>query len=453
MQTNSLPGKIMCSQKTKDLLVEDGKEDWIIPRDELLDVKGKGKMQCYWVTQSGQGYTKRRSSSSSDRSELESARQVSWLSEMFVGIINDLLEERAKIGVAPNQETLLQPSRCLEHPRDEVTETIILPRKMDPSITKFKTRGKAATTNLITPEVTKQLTKYIEAVGNLYRNNPFHNFKHACHVVMATKKMLSRIAASCELTSDRLTQVAIIFSALIHDVDHPGVSNTQLVIEKTYEAVSYDCKSVSEQNSVTIAWNLLMNPEFDELRKVLMPTDFEKQRFRQVVVNCVIATDLFDYELKTFRENRWSKAFETDENNISNDNKDNSNRRAAIIIELIIQASDVSHTMQHWQVYQEWNHKLFHEMYVAFQSGRLDKDPSIGWYDGELWFFDNYIIPLAHKLRTCGVFGVSCDELLTYAVDNRFEWASKGKDIVKHLVETFSKVSLTNDQDREQANA
>ena len=71
---------------------------------------------------------------------------------------------------------------------------------------------------------------------------------------------------------------------------------------------------------------------------------------------------------------------------------------------------------------------------TAFISGRADKDPSIGWYEGELWFFDNYIIPLAKKLKTCGVFGVSCDELLDYAVDNRVEWAAKGRDIVEDHV-------------------
>lgn len=53
---------------------------------------------------------------------------------------------------------------------------------------------------------------------------------------------------------------------------------------------------------------------------------------------------------------------------------------------------------------------------------------------GELWFFDFYVIPLAKKLAECGVFGVSSDEYLAYAVANRDEWASKGKDIVAVMV-------------------
>ena len=65
--------------------------------------------------------------------------------------------------------------------------------------------------------------------------------------------------------------------------------------------------------------------------------------------------------------------------------------RATIVMEHIIQASDVSHTMQHWHVYIKWNTRLFKEMYAAYQVGRMNKDPSTFWYNGELGFFDNYI--------------------------------------------------------------
>ena len=50
-------------------------------------------------------------------------------------------------------------------------------------------------------------------------------------------------------------------------------------------------------------------------------------------------------------------------------------------------------------------------------------------------FFDNYIIPLAKKLKDCGVFGVSSDEYLDYAVQNRAEWEERGQEIVASFVE------------------
>jgi hypothetical protein len=63
----------------------------------------------------------------------------------------------------------------------------------------------------------------------------------------------------------------------------------------------------------------------------------------------------------------------------------------------------------------------------------------LGWYGGEIWFFDNYVIPLARKVEECGVFGVSSDECLNYAVPNRKEWEEKGKDIVKEMGERYHK--------------
>lgn len=104
------------------------------------------------------------------------------------------------------------------------------------------------------------------------------------------------------------------------------------------------------------------------------------------------------------------------------DDANMTNRKATIVIEHLIQASDVAHTMQHWHIYRKWNERFFVECYQAYKDGRAEKDPSIGWYQGEIGFFDFYIIPLARKLKECGVFGVSSDEYLNYAVHNRQEW-------------------------------
>jgi hypothetical protein len=78
---------------------------------------------------------------------------------------------------------------------------------------------------------------------------------------------------------------------------------------------------------------------------------------------------------------------------------------------------DISHTMQHFSVYKKWYMRLLTEVYEAYKMGRTAKDPLDGWYEGDLWFFDNYGIPLVQKLVDCGAFGASCDEFLYYAKD------------------------------------
>lgn len=71
----------------------------------------------------------------------------------------------------------------------------------------------------------------------------------------------------------------------------------------------------------------------------------------------------------------------------------------------------------------------------------MEKDPSVNWYDGELKFFDNYVIPLAKKLDVCGVFGVSSDECLNYALQNRTEWSTKGEKLVKRYLSNIESSS------------
>ena len=64
----------------------------------------------------------------------------------------------------------------------------------------------------------------------------------------------------------------------------------------------YKNKSVAEQNSIDLAWDLLMSNEYSELRKCIYTTKEEFQRFRQLVVNVILATDIFDKELSALRK-------------------------------------------------------------------------------------------------------------------------------------------------------
>jgi hypothetical protein len=45
---------------------------------------------------------------------------------------------------------------------------------------------------------------------------------------------------------------------------------------------------------------------------------------------------------------------------------------------------------------------------------------------------------LAKKLKDCGVFGVSSDEYLNYAMANRREWEAKGENAVEAMKVKYS---------------
>ena len=153
------------------------------------------------------------------------------------------------------------------------------------------------------------------------------------------------------------------------------MSNVQLAKEDEQMATLYQNKSVAEQNSLDVSvsvpmggiaqsvfavrneshsewttfwqWSLLTSVDFRELRQCLFADESDFRRFRQVVVNVVLATDIFDKELNDLRKARWEKAFSEQADGETMTDRDG--LRATIVIEHIIQASDVAHTMQHWQ--------------------------------------------------------------------------------------------------------
>ena len=117
-------------------------------------------------------------------------------------------------------------------------------------------------------------------------------------------------------------------------------------MENSSLATLYEGKSLLEQNSVDLALQCLMDDCFVEFRQAIFANETEMQRFYGLVVNAVMATDLFDPELKSSRNDRWESSFGEDAS--AGWLKDDIDRKATVVVEHLMQASDIVHTMQHW---------------------------------------------------------------------------------------------------------
>ena len=115
-----------------------------------------------------------------------------------------------------------------------------------------------------------------------------------------------------------------------------------------------------------------------------------------LLINVVIATDIADRERRAGERIRWEKAFAGDSkwegewkslSEMELSTVDIS-LKATVVLEQIVLASDVAHTMQHWLTYVKWNERLYKEMWSAYVNGRAENDPTENWYKREIGFFD-----------------------------------------------------------------
>jgi hypothetical protein len=221
--------------------------------------------------------------------------------------------------------------------------------------------------------------------------------------------------------------LAIAFLALIHDVDHPGVSNLALVQKASPLVACYGTRCVTQQNSFDVAWKLFMKDDFKDLRAVIYRTQSELDHFRDLVVNMTMATDIMDNALGDDIDQQWREVFEL---NHQENTMESMNYKAKFILQHIIRASSVAHCFQHWEIYRKWNEKLFAEMYQAYSKGWEHVNPTTFWYEAELRVFDDIIIPLGKKLEECNVFGMSSVLHVSCAISNRSSWYECGKQVV-----------------------
>jgi class 3 adenylate cyclase len=299
MESTGCVHRIQISQATADHLVNVKKSYWLAPREDSVEVTGKGMMRTYWVEIKGGAKSVATSVGRSDtmhgvaNTKLE--RLVEWNVDVLARLIRYTIHRRQAVAKS-NYKTVMPiaPSSTYtgnSNVLGEVKEIIELPdydgysdsiEDVDPIV--------------LDPTVLLQLHKYVVGIAKSYEQNLFHTFEHASHLCMSVAKLTSRIISADDvydnatgmekgviesskhdhtygITSDPLTQFACVFSALIHDAEHYGVPKTQMVKEDTKMSLKYKGRSVAEQNSVDVAWSLFMDDKFSGLRSAICPTD------------------------------------------------------------------------------------------------------------------------------------------------------------------------------------
>jgi hypothetical protein len=138
----------------------------------------------------------------------------------------------------------------------------------------------------------KKLWRYTCEIAGLYHQRPFHNFRHAVDVLLATSSLLKGVQNDHPDTfEDPIVVAALLVSALVHDTDHPGVMNTYLIASNHELAVrrGEEKTAVLETHHANMAIAVLGQPQCDFLCK-LAPE--RRAEFIRLVRENVLSTDV-----------------------------------------------------------------------------------------------------------------------------------------------------------------
>lgn len=117
-----------------------------------------------------------------------------------------------------------------------------------------------------------KLRSFLHAARQCYRPLPYHNFYHGFHVLLNCYRLLRSAIPLIRFSPLELT--ALFTSAISHDLDHPGVSNSMLVRSDAPLSAWFNGQAVNENLSVARALYLLKSPECSFLEDL----DLEAQK-------------------------------------------------------------------------------------------------------------------------------------------------------------------------------
>lgn len=265
-------------------------------------------------------------------------------------------------------------------------------------------------------------------------NNPYHN---AIHAVDVTHRLNYFILTGnlMKYISD-LDIMAALLASVIHDYQHPGVSNKFLVEKRHKKALRYNDQSVLEMHHLASAFAVLLDQNCDI---TIFLTEDQFWVLRSSVIKMVLNTDIraHDTLLGTFA------------NNVHKSNFPNNDDEKQVLLNMALRVADYGNALQPTDLYFKWMALFMEELY---QQGDIEKHlgmefsnvfydrTSTNPYSTQLGYIEVLVEPIA--LVWCDFIPDIKDDLITKGLEeNKALLKQKDAEAVRRLLE--------NDFDRE----
>ncbi|XP_051533150.1 high affinity cAMP-specific and IBMX-insensitive 3',5'-cyclic phosphodiesterase 8B-like isoform X1 [Myxocyprinus asiaticus] len=206
--------------------------------------------------------------------------------------------------------------------------------------------------------------------ANYHASNSYHNSTHAADVLHATAYFLRKDRVKGSL--DQLDEVAALLAATVHDVDHPGRTNSFLCNAGSELAILYNDTAVLESHHAALAFQLTVQNNKCNIFKNMERNQFRS--LRQAIIDMVLATEMtrhFEHVNKFVNSiNKPMSAIEETSSNSEGSDCEgqasirNSPENRLLIKRMLIKCADVANPCRPLELCIEWAGRISEEYFA-----------------------------------------------------------------------------------------
>uniref|UniRef100_A0AAX7TVC9 Phosphodiesterase n=1 Tax=Astatotilapia calliptera TaxID=8154 RepID=A0AAX7TVC9_ASTCA len=198
--------------------------------------------------------------------------------------------------------------------------------------------------------------------ASYHSSNSYHNSTHAADVLHATAYFLRKERVKSSL--DQLDEVAALIAAAVHDVDHPGRTNSFLCNAGSELAILYNDTAVLESHHAALAFQLTVRDSKSNIFKNIDRTQF--RTLRQAIIDMVLATEMtrhFEHVSKFVNSiNKPMASVNSDCEGQANIRNSPENR--LLIKRMLIKCADVANPCRPLELCIEWAGRISEEYFA-----------------------------------------------------------------------------------------
>ncbi|XP_069622181.1 high affinity cAMP-specific and IBMX-insensitive 3',5'-cyclic phosphodiesterase 8A isoform X2 [Ranitomeya imitator] len=204
--------------------------------------------------------------------------------------------------------------------------------------------------------------------SNYHSGNAYHNSTHSADVLHATAYFLCKERVKQSL--DQIDEVAALIAATVHDVDHPGRTNSFLCNAGSELAILYNDTAVLESHHAALAFQLTTRDDKCNIFKNMERNEY--RTLRQAIIDMVLATEMtkhFEHVNKFVNSiNKPLASLEENGGSISEDdsvkNILTSPENRILIKRMLIKCADISNPCRALEQCIEWAGRISEEYFA-----------------------------------------------------------------------------------------